>query len=214
MAEAIKDSQYDMQSLSMALGKNRTYVQQYVKKLAPKYLPLDIALDISRRIPAIDWRDHVRPEARSFKPATPVPQACNDDDVVLIDELDVRAAAGDGAFVEENHVLRQWKIPRTILIHGNAEPENVRIIVAEGDSMEPLIRGGDYLIVDTSRRNPTPPGIFVLWDGIGVLCKRLEYRPATGSVVIASDNPLYEKREATAEDIMIQGRVFWIFKMV
>jgi hypothetical protein len=33
------------------------------------------------------------------------------------------------------------------------------------------------VLVDLGRRSPTPPGIFVLHDGMGLVAKRLEYIP-------------------------------------
>jgi phage repressor protein C with HTH and peptisase S24 domain len=48
-----------------------------------------------------------------------------------------------------------------------ARAEDLHIVTIDGDSMEPLLSSGDCIMVDTSRRVPAPPGIFVIWDGIG-----------------------------------------------
>lgn len=47
----------------------------------------------------------------------------------------------------------------------------------EGDSMMPTLHDGDIVLVDLARRAPTPPGIFVLHDGMGLVAKRLEHIP-------------------------------------
>lgn len=62
---------------------------------------------------------------------------------------------------------------------GGAEPENVRILRARGDSMEPAIHDGDRLLVDTSRRTPATGEMAVLWDGGGLVVKRVEIIPRT-----------------------------------
>ena len=45
----------------------------------------------------------------------------------------------------------------------------------EGDSMVPTLQDGDAVLVDMTRQFPSPPGIFVLDDGMGLVAKRLEH---------------------------------------
>ena len=35
--------------------------------------------------------------------------------------------------------------------------------------MMPTLHDGDIVLVDLGRRTPTPPGVFVLYDGMGLL---------------------------------------------
>ena len=55
-----------------------------------------------------------------------------------------------------------------------AAPENLRILRVRGNSMEPEMREGDRLVVDVSRRVPATGEMFVLWDGNGLVVKRIE----------------------------------------
>ncbi|MFC7540393.1 helix-turn-helix transcriptional regulator [Siccirubricoccus deserti] len=86
------------------------------------------------------------------------------------------------------------------------------MITIEGDSMEPLIASGDRILVDTSQRVPVPPGIFVIWDGMGVVAKRVEHVPNSDPpmVVITSVNPQYQTYERLADEVNIIGRVVWM----
>ena len=79
----------------------------------------------------------------------------------------------------------------------------------EGDSMLPTLHHGDIVLVDLARRAPTPPGIFVLHDGMGLVAKRLDHIPNSEPprVRIISDNPLYAPYEGTAEEVNIIGRI-------
>ncbi len=56
-----------------------------------------------------------------------------------------------------------------------ARPADLRMLHVEGDSMLPTLSDGDIVLVDLSRTAPTPPGLFVLFDGLGLVAKRLEH---------------------------------------
>ena len=51
--------------------------------------------------------------------------------------------------------------------------QKLRIIHMEGDSMMPTLHSGDVVLKDLVRRSPTPPGIIVLSDGMGLVAKCL-----------------------------------------
>jgi hypothetical protein len=63
---------------------------------------------------------------------------------------------------------------------------------------------------------PTPPGIFVLDDGMGLVAKRLEHIPNSDppAVRVISDNKLYPEYERTAEEIRIIGRIRWFAREI
>ena len=57
---------------------------------------------------------------------------------------------------------------------GDADPEALRILKVRGNSMEPQLREGDRIFVATARRVPADGELFVLWDGTGLVVKRVE----------------------------------------
>jgi phage repressor protein C with HTH and peptisase S24 domain len=77
--------------------------------------------------------------------------------------------------------------------------------------MYPLLSSGDRILLDTSQRIPVPPGIFVIWDGMGLVAKRVEHVPNSDppKVIIKSVNPEYDTYERDAEEVHIIGRVVW-----
>ncbi|HJP55021.1 MAG TPA: S24 family peptidase [Rhodospirillales bacterium] len=90
-------------------------------------------------------------------------------------------------------------------------PDDLRMITIDGDSMYPLLSSGDRILLDTSQRIPVPPGIFVIWDGMGLVAKRVEHVPNSDppKVIIKSVNPEYDTYERDAEEVHIIGRVVW-----
>jgi phage repressor protein C with HTH and peptisase S24 domain len=143
----------------------------------------------------------------------------NPDDVyVAIPSVAVTASMGGGNVIEdavENgkpyHFQRAW-----IKEGLKADPAALRILHVEGDSMQPTLHGGDIVLVDMARKTTTPPGIFVLFDGMGLVAKRLEHIPNSDppAVRIVSDNPLYTAYERTADEISIVGRIRWFAREI
>jgi phage repressor protein C with HTH and peptisase S24 domain len=133
-----------------------------------------------------------------------------------ITEIDVRASAGPGAFHEGiEEAKTTWLFPDDVIRHEfRARPEDLHIVTIDGDSMEPLLSSGDRIMVDTSRRVPAPPGIFVIWDGIGIVAKRIEHVPHSDptKIIIKSLNPEYQTYERNADEVNIIGRVVWASK--
>ena len=94
---------------------------------------------------------------------------------------------------------------------GDAEPGALRIIKVRGISMEPELREGDRLVVDTGRTMPGAGELFVLWDGDGLVVKRVEpvREPGPPSLRLLSANPGYPAYTCLAADIHIVGKVLW-----
>lgn len=90
-------------------------------------------------------------------------------------------------------------------------PESLRVITVKGDSMEPTFVHNDVIIFDTIKNFPSPPGIYVIFDGYGLVVKRLELisMAATSTIRVISDNPQYAPQEKSISDIQILGRVIW-----
>ena len=126
------------------------------------------------------------------------------------------AAAGDGAITGENPPeVARWGLPEAMLRHeGGAAPDNLRILRARGDSMEPLVGEGDRLIVDVSRRRPATGEMAVLWDGLGLVVKRIE--AVSGSdpaeLRLISANPVYAPYAVPAQDVHMVGKVVWVLR--
>ena len=136
---------------------------------------------------------------------------------VAVSSVAVTASMGGGAVVEDETDGRPYHFQRSWIRHKlRATPADLRIMHVEGDSMMPTLHHGDIVLVDLARRAPTPPGIFVLHDGMGLVAKRLDHIPNSDPprVRILSDNPLYAPYEGTAEEVNIIGRIRWFAREI
>jgi phage repressor protein C with HTH and peptisase S24 domain len=216
----------DLKKASLACGKNAAYVHQFIYRGTPKILPEDVReslakhlgvadhelrhLEVPPRKPAARREDEPDDQVNGEAPKRPRRSAMG---FSPITEIDVRASAGPGAFHDGLEEAKEtWLFPDAVIRHEfRARAEDLHIVTIDGDSMEPLLSSGDRIMIDTSRRMPVPPGIFVIWDGMGIVAKRVEHVPHSdpAKVIIKSLNPEYQTYERNAEDVNIVGRVVW-----
>ncbi len=126
----------------------------------------------------------------------------------------MEASAGPGALVEEFVAEKaRWFLPEGMIRHeGGAVPDAIRVLRVRGESMEPELSEGDRLLVDTSRRVPDTGEMFVLWDGNGLVVKRVERVVDGGGepgLRLKSANAEYADYTAPAGDVHIVGKVLW-----
>lgn len=137
---------------------------------------------------------------------------------VTVSELDVHALAGQGAdgqflITQEDAVdamTGQYSFPSSGFRQAfGANASEVVIAEVRGDSMMPTLYPGQKVMVHIHDRKPTPPGIFYVWDGMGLVIKRIELVPGSSppTLRIKSDNPKYDTYERTIEEAHINGRV-------
>ncbi len=210
----------DLKNTSLAIGRNAVYMHQFVFRGTPKVLAEDVRAALAGYLgcdeDALRHRLIPRRKPRAARQA-PEPRAASGSGppagYARVAEIDVRAAAGAGAVHDGLEEVRgTWLFPEQLVRHElRARPEDLRIITIDGDSMEPLLSSGDRIVIDTSQRVPAPPGIFVIWDGLGLVAKRIEHEPNSDppKVVIKSINPDYQTYERPAEEVNIVGRVVW-----
>ena len=60
--------------------------------------------------------------------------------------------------------------------------------------MEPLLQNGDQVLVDTRKISVVEPGLFVLFDGDGIVCKWVEraHDSAPRKLRLKSENPRFD----------------------
>jgi phage repressor protein C with HTH and peptisase S24 domain len=138
-------------------------------------------------------------------------------------EIDVRAGAGGGGTSVEAYVIDgngntysaegvkdQWQLPDTIMRQElHASPAHIRIFEVIGDSMLPVLHERDRVFIDTRLKAPAPEGIFALWDGQGLVIKRLQMINPSDPLrvrIISANKASYDPYEMPLSEIQIIGR--------
>lgn len=133
-------------------------------------------------------------------------------DFSLIPLYDVSASAGPGAAINCEEVVSQLAFRKDWLRQEGLESEHLAAVTAVGDSMEPKIRTGAILLLDTTKRKVGIDDVYVLRLDDHLLAKRLQRR-VSGEIRVMSDNKAYEEEivpEHQVSRLDVIGRVVWI----
>ena len=220
--ELLRRNDLTLAAASRALGRNKTYLHQYVDRGIPAVLGYRDSETLGAMLGCdpSELRHEVVPKRRPLKRKRPprTPAGLPGAPLVAVPEVTVEVSAGAGTFAEEFvFETALWHWPENMIRHeAGAEPENLRILRVRGNSMEPELRDGDRIVVDVSRRLPATGETFVLWDGIGLVVKHVEVvrgdaadddEPARLRLISA--NPDYAPYSCLAQDAHILGKVLW-----
>ena len=189
-----------LSALSRMIGKNASYLQQFVRKGSPRKLEEGDRRMLARFF-GVDEAELGKTKENSL---------VEFDDWADVPRLTVGASAGPGAAAAGEEVLGAIRFSARWLRGLGLRAPMLSTITVTGDSMEPTLRDGDEILVD---RTPGPPrdGIHVVRLEDNLLVKRLDTgrsgRP--GRMVLLSDNPAYPPIECRAGDVAVIGRVVW-----
>lgn len=206
----------DYASLSRLLGRNPTYIQQFVKRGVPRRLS-----ESDRRLLAQHFGIAERllggPDDGGARAVLSRPGLVQrNEDYVLIPELGVGASAGPGVEAGSETPLAaiafQSNFVRSI---ASGRAEALSVIHVEGDSMLPTLADGDHILVDTDDRERLRDGIYVLRTDDALLVKRLSVNPATRRLTIRSDNDAYPSwDDCDPASVAVIGRVVWVGRRI
>ena len=134
------------------------------------------------------------------------------DGLVLVKGYGLKASTGNGQAVDDEQSVGQFAFKRTWIRRKGLNPNNLSVVTAKGDSMEPTVRDGDILLVDQMVDRISTDGIYLIERENDLYCKRLQ-RSFDGGVTIMSDNPRYSPQQLSPESansLHITGRVVWV----
>lgn len=205
--DAVQSAGMTLKQISRALGRNDAYLQQYIFRGSPRRLPEDIRHNLASML-GVDQRMLMAADD-PMQGASGIEKTGARHDIAF---FDIHASAGGGAQNFDETPAGTFGFPakllRSITPSGN---QNLRMITICGDSMVPVLEHGDIVMVDCAQTRPSPPGIFILDDGVGLVAKRLDLVPSTEPqmIKITSENSAYANYQRQIDEIFIIGRVVW-----
>ena len=201
LAELARERGHSLAALSRMLGRNASYLQQYITKGSPRKLE-----EADRRRLAqffgIGEAELGGPEEISL---------ARSGDWVEVPRLPLEASAGPGAVSgavgAAEIAFDAFRFSRRWLREQGLDPAMLSSIRVMGDSMDPLLRDGDEILVDRTPR-AFREGVHVVRLGEALHVKLLQAVPP-GRLRLISKNAAYEPVEVAMSDVDVVGRVVW-----
>ncbi|MDG2003879.1 MAG: S24 family peptidase [Novosphingobium sp.] len=203
LLELAEEREVSLSRLSGLIGKNASYLQQFVRKGSPKKLEETDRGKLARFF-GVDEAGLGAPKDISYDGldgGTPRGSW------VDVPRLALGASAGPGAHADGEEAIGAFRFSRPWLREQGFESAMLSAIAVTGDSMEPTLRDGDEILVDRSQR-PLREGIHVVRLDDTLLVKRIE-TGQPGRIALLSDNQAYRPIEVEPGDVQVIGRVVW-----
>lgn len=196
-----------LSALSALIGRNSTYLQQFVRKGSPRKLEEQDRRRLAEFL-GVDESELGAPEYNSSIPLNTLGGKRSGNETWLdIPRLAVEASAWPGAIPTGDEAIGALRFSTQWLRRQGFEPGQLSAILVAGDSMEPLLRDGDEILVDRTPR-PLRDGIHVVRVGDTLMVKRVQ-TGVPGRIVLESQNPAYRPIELSPGDVEVIGRVVW-----
>lgn len=202
LLELCERQNVSLAALSALLGRNASYLQQFVRKGSPRKLEETDRRTLARFF-GVDEAELGAPEDISPSPTGKRLRG----EWIDVPRLPLGASAGGGAVALEEQPVGAFRFASRWLREQGLDPAMLSAIAVAGDSMEPTLRDGDEILVDRTPR-PLRDGIHVVRLDDSLLVKRVDTgRP--GTIALRSDNKAYEPIELSPGEVQVIGRVVW-----
>jgi transcriptional regulator with XRE-family HTH domain len=97
--------------------------------------------------------------------------------VEILEVMFAVAGTGRAAPPAPQPIGASWRIPAGVL--ADCRPGDGQLVLIQAPHDLEDIRRGDRLLLDLQQHLPSPPGVFVTWDGIGPSLARLRVTPSS-----------------------------------
>lgn len=136
------------------------------------------------------------------------------DEFAQVRRVDVSVSAGRGVLVVEEHSKSALTFRRSFLQEVGVTPHSAVIVTVKGHSMDPTLRDGAVLLVNTSAKTVANGQIYAFRSDGELFVKRL-HRTKEGDLLAVSDNPDRDQYPditipAYDQDFEIIGRALWM----
>jgi COG2932: predicted transcriptional regulator len=214
----IKSKGLNYAQVSKMLGRGVAFMQQYITNGSPLRLKETDRKNLSQILEVNEQ------ELTDLSLDLPFPGKLNileglfaknnSTGTVQIDIISATACCGSGNEILAEDITGHWIIPQADFhtLPFSAAPNNIKMLRVSGDSMEPTLKDGDWILADISRKSPDSDGIYLLQLSTGLAVKRLQGSITPDTIIIKSDNPVYNPENANLKDVIILGRVIYILK--
>lgn len=222
----LRDRGISLRRMSIDLGLNESYFQQFVTYGRPTFVEGKIlaqacaylGVDDALFTPSALMLQEPKFGDESFAISghhSSTARRSNDSPLVVLPCYDLaQKFDGNGNWRDERFQAQHMTFSRQMLqFITNSHPEDLVLVRVGSDSMSPTLGKGDCAMIDCGRRRANEDGIYAIMHESHMLVKRVSIDPVRKQVTLSHDNPAYPAaREFSLVDIQVEGRVVWTAK--
>ncbi|XDZ66190.1 hypothetical protein AB8880_02015 [Alphaproteobacteria bacterium LSUCC0684] len=193
---------WNLKQLSLSLGRNHAYLQQYVHRGSPKTLPEQIRYQLA---------DLLRIDETKLRSTLPFPGTKNGHKIRYDDMGSDLITIG---YVDHPSQLRietkPWSIPVSVFRRNStSSSEKVRLAVLDESTPDHSFRQGDVVILDTADTSPLRSGYFAIDAGQHIRVRYIEQNTNGLTALLHIGQNEHARYEISPPDINIMGRVIF-----
>ena len=205
--------------LARALGIGRQAVTDAKKR---SHIPADWYLYLCRRYGLNpQWLEtglgpmYVGGQAPPGQPKTSHAPGAHPEEFAYVPKVRARLSAGGGSLLVDEAIETYYAF-RHAWLKRKGQISQMRLMRVSGDSMEPLLRDEDVVLIDLSQTEIYTGKIYAVGIDEEIVVKRLDKKP--GKLVLVSDNrqlyPPLEVELGEHSNVRLLGRVIWMGREV
>lgn len=219
LENTVKERGLSLNSLSLKLGKNSTYLFHFIKRHSPKRLDETTRRNLAQmlNVPEQNLCDFPLPTGLIQDKFSAISSLFNftknkEQNLAPIDVVDMNGPVkGKFEQIKENIIGRFFITAEMSNIFGFSKPENIIVLKVAGESMSPTINPGDMIWLDMSYSMLTADGIYLLNTTGDVMIRRLQTNPFDNSIEVSPDNKAYKSfNVANCKNLNVCGKVIFI----
>ena len=207
LLELSKERGASLASLSELLGRNSSYLQQFIRKGSPRKLEEGDRFTLARFFGVSEVELGALGKGRKEKSYKNASDRDKGGEWVEVARLCIGASAGPGSLPVEEASFDAFRFSRRWLAEQGLQGAQLSAITVEGDSMEPLLNDGDEILIDRAPRT-FRDGVYVVRLGDALMVKRVAQAGA-GRFALLSQNLAYPPVDVSADEMEVIGRVVW-----
>lgn len=105
---------------------------------------------------------------------------------------------------------KSWVMPASLFkARTDAPPEKIKIFAVQEQAMAPDFMPGEQVLVNLADTRPSPPGMFIVSDGMGYIIRQCEYVPHSQppQIKLSAVSEKYKPYTLPLSEAQIIGRI-------
>lgn len=211
---AISEKGLTQEQVASALGVSKQAVQKWARGGSMSYENLrKLAKLLGVSTDYLVGEENVSMTVKPYRSVDP--DEPENPDFVRVPVLDIDASCGGGCGSHDAQIVAAVDFVPTFVrgLPGVTSLNQLHIVHASGDSMEPTILDRALALVDGNQRRITADGIYCIQSFGQIFLKRVQ-RNVSGTLTMISDNARYSPEEIgrdAIESMTIIGKVIYVF---